>query len=71
MGSTGFCKEQGYPGRPDEAIENDLTLTGGDDHVELLTCSEYVYRTWPLIGEQVLHWIKSIIGARSIDDEKP
>lgn len=66
-----FCKEQGYPGRLEEAIENALTLTGGDDNIELLTCSEYVCRTWPSIGGQVLHWIKSIIRVRSLSDEEP
>ncbi|KAN0087371.1 hypothetical protein V8E54_001059 [Elaphomyces granulatus] len=59
-----FCKEQGYPGRPEKAIENALTLTRGDNNVELLTCSGYVCRTF--------HWLKSIIRVRSLlNDETP
>jgi hypothetical protein len=67
-----FCKEQGYPGQPEAAIGNALTLTRGDNNVELLTCSGYVSRTWPLIGEQVLHFLKGIIKTRNLlDNKKP
>ncbi|KAK3312310.1 hypothetical protein B0H66DRAFT_608585 [Apodospora peruviana] len=59
----GFCREQGYAEPPEEAVANALTLTGGDGNFELLTCSDYVRRTWPLFGDKVLQWIKNVIKA--------
>lgn len=57
-----FVREQEYPEEPGEALEEALTLTGGlDDEAEAMACSEYLYRTWPLVGEDVMKLLKEVV----------
>jgi hypothetical protein len=57
-----FVREQEYPENPGEAIEWALTLTEGEnDDAEAMACSEYLCRTWPLLGEDVMKLIKDVV----------
>ncbi|KAJ5936391.1 hypothetical protein N7454_005026 [Penicillium verhagenii] len=50
-----FVRSQGYSKEPDEAIENAIVIIQGTNGgEEAMTCSEYVNRTWPLLGEPFL-----------------
>jgi len=64
-----FVREQEYPDEPGEAIEGAIILTeGADQDTEAMTCSEYMRRTWPLLGEDVMKLIKDVV--RSDLDQK-
>lgn len=57
-----FVLEQEYSEGPGEALEGALTLTGGlGEEVEAMTCSEYLRRTWPLLGEDVMKLVKEVV----------
>jgi hypothetical protein len=59
---TIFIREQEYFEGPGETIERVLTVTEGEDHVaEAMACSEYLCRTWPLHGEEVMELVKEVV----------
>jgi hypothetical protein len=58
-----FMKEQGYEGS--HSLPSALTITSGDDGLkaQLLSCSQYLGQTWPLIGEVILSGLMEVIAS--------
>jgi hypothetical protein len=58
----GFIREQEYSEEPGEAIAGALTITEGvDDNAEAMACSEYLCRTWPLLGQDIMELVKDVV----------
>lgn len=43
-----------------------VTLTGWDNQVQSMTCSEYVQQTWPLYGMSILYAVHDAIESRGV-----
>lgn len=57
-----FVNEQEYSEQPDIAVAGAITVTGVDNgNVEAMTCSEYLNRTWPLLGHELMEHIKAVL----------
>ncbi|KAH7067031.1 hypothetical protein BKA63DRAFT_425181 [Paraphoma chrysanthemicola] len=56
-----FLLDQGYEGNLRDVVDIVVTLTGGMDDAQALTCSEYMRQTWPSSGSQILHLIKDVV----------
>jgi hypothetical protein len=39
-----------------------VTLTGWDNQVQSMTCSEYIQQTWPIYGMSILYAVEDAIG---------
>lgn len=58
-----FAETQGYKGRPDYVIERAITLTGGAQDAQALSCKEYLSQVWPSSGEQMMELVKKIVSS--------
>ena len=56
-----FVKEQEYREEPDEAVEIAITLTGSAKDAQAITCAQYLYQTWPLVGEHIIQLVKDVV----------
>jgi hypothetical protein len=63
-----FHKEQGYQGKPDQVIGRIITVTGDYRFAQVLSCQEYMERTWPITGVQTLDVIREAI-SRPTEDQ--
>jgi hypothetical protein len=66
-----FVFQEGYSEAPDEVAERAIVIIeGSSGDSEAMTCSEYMQRTWPLLGEDFLrltkHVIRSTVGSRCL-----
>ncbi|PYI19447.1 hypothetical protein BO99DRAFT_384495 [Aspergillus violaceofuscus CBS 115571] len=58
----GFIRNQSYKEEPDEAIGGAIVIVQGtNEDVEAMSCSEYVSRTWPLLGERFMGLVKNTV----------
>ncbi|KIL83643.1 hypothetical protein FAVG1_13126 [Fusarium avenaceum] len=57
----GFFESQGYSNRPDQVLENVVTLTGSCQDAQAATCDQYVRQTWPLTGEMMVQLLKEVL----------
>ena len=57
-----FLEDQEYIETNSQALPMVITLTGYESAVQALTCSQYLHRTWPSSGGNVLRLLQSLLG---------
>ena len=60
-----FLQEQEYDEQPEVAFERVLTLTGNGTDAQVLTTTQYLSQTWPLVGYEIVDLFKRVIRYRS------
>lgn len=57
-----FIREQDYRESTDKVVEGAVTITqDANGNAEALSCSEYLNKTWPLVGHQFMKLIKQVV----------
>jgi hypothetical protein len=56
-----FVKEQKYRESPEQALQNAITLTGGENDAQAVTASEYLFQTWPATGRHVMRLVTDVV----------
>jgi hypothetical protein len=56
-----FVKEQGYEGKPEDAIGMAITLTGSTQDCQAMTTSQYLSQTWPSVGSHIMRIIQRVL----------
>lgn len=60
-----FICDQGYKEEPEQAIEGAIVIVqSANGYMEAMPCSEYVNRTWPLLGEHILGLLKHTVRSK-------
>jgi hypothetical protein len=56
-----FVRQQNYSTTLEEVIDSVITLTGAKKDAQALTCSQYIYQTWPSTGRYSLQLLKDVL----------
>jgi hypothetical protein len=57
-----FVGDQEYTEEPEDAIEGAIVIVQGVNRdAEAMPCSEYLSRTWPLLGEDFMRLVKHVV----------
>lgn len=62
-----FFEEQLYQGKPQEVVEQVITLTGSARDAQAQTCAEYLSQTWPCTGKDIILLLKNVLGSEPGD----
>ncbi|KAI0553279.1 hypothetical protein F4679DRAFT_502942 [Xylaria curta] len=61
-----FLCEQEYTSEPGDALDGAIMIIqGANGDTEAITCSEYLSRTWPLLGEDFIGLVKQVVRNKS------
>ena len=58
-----FLRDQEYNDGilPVDALERAITITGARTDAQAMTTSQYMNQTWPLVGQEILSFIKEVV----------
>ncbi|KAI4714339.1 hypothetical protein J4E89_000018 [Alternaria sp. Ai002NY15] len=57
-----FVSQQEYAEEPDDAIEGAIVIVQGvNGDTETMSCAEYLGRTWPLLGENLMALVRHVV----------